>query len=151
MTPDAAEAQLGLQVARIDTYFANNVFTPYNGKEFHLKTFDILERTWFNTLMELMVFLNKPRYTFGIGWYEEQILSLNPPYAIAGWVNETSCIVWGPQADPGGYGSLTVKHVEEDVMTILYRSKARGVLEITLQLPALDSKNNAAKSREGII
>lgn len=107
-------------------------------KKLHLKTFDVLERTSFNTLMEVMVFLNKPRFTFGKGWYQEEILFLNPLYAVAGWVNETLCIVWGPQADPGGYGSLTVKSIVGDIMTIMYRSKARGLLKMTLQFPAPD-------------
>lgn len=139
-TPNAAEAQLNLQVARTSKYFDNNAFAPYYGKELHQKTFDVLERTWFNTLMQVMVALNKPHFTFGYGYYFEHILWLKPPYAIPGFVNETSLVVWGPQADPGGYGSLVVESIEEDVMTIVYRSKARGLLRMTLELPDLQGE-----------
>lgn len=135
-TPNAAEAQLGLKVARADKYFDKNVFTPYYGKKLQLKTFDVLERTPFNTLMQAMVALNKPHFIFGFGYYFEHILWLNPPYAIPGYVDGKSLIVWGPQADPGGYGSLTVDSIEGDIMTIMYRSKARGLLRMTLELPA---------------
>lgn len=137
-TPEAAEEQLGLEVARTDKYFDDNVFAPYYGKELQLKTFQVLERTKFNTFMQILVKLNKPRFTFGRGYYFEHILWMKPPYALPGFVDEDSLIVWGPQADPGGYGSLVVESIEGDIMTIKYRSKARGLLRMTLQLPTPD-------------
>jgi hypothetical protein len=132
MTPDAAEEQLGVKVARTNKYFETNVFAQLYGKsKLHVTTFQVVERTWFNTLMQILVCLDKPKFTFGVGWYEEEILTTNPQYAVAGWVNETTCIVWGPQADPGGYGLMAIESIEGDVWTATYRSIARGRLIMT--------------------
>jgi hypothetical protein len=140
-TPEAAEKQLGITVVRTNEFQDKNFLTDYWESPLKLDEFNVVKRTWFNTFMQFQVLLHKPFFTFGRGWYKEEIGDKKPPYVIAGCTSYYELVIWGPEGDPGGFGLLTIdpEKTTDKMLWMTYRSKARGLLRISLILPSLQN------------
>mmetsp|Transcript_15797 Transcript_15797/g.28727 ORF Transcript_15797/g.28727 Transcript_15797/m.28727 type:complete len:175 (-) Transcript_15797:577-1101(-) len=140
-TPEAAEKQLGITVVRTNEFQDKNFLTDYWERSFQLVDFNVVNRTKFNTMMQILVFFDKPKFTFGRGWYKEHILFKELPYVIAGCTSYYELVIWGPEGDPGGFGLLTIdpEKTTDKMLWMTYRSKARGLLRISLILPSLQN------------
>lgn len=77
--------------------FNSNAWTPLNGSELTATSFDVIERTAMNTIMDGMVAADAPQFLYtpsGSGYVEAPPLGLDPiAYAVVGYVSSTVRVV----------------------------------------------------------
>ena len=100
--------------------FAKNAWSRYEGTVLQCHNLEVIERNWFNSLIEIMSNLldpdGGPRFHIGRYDYREEVVGLTYRYRVVGFVDEQTRLVIHPFIDEEPEDRIIVTKIPADMV-----------------------------------